>query len=275
MDQTGTDNPINPGEGETIQEELSHSDKMMGVITEPSATFEKTSWFPPKTIDWFLPIFLLLLVVAVTNIVKMSNPEIKAAAQEKQMEQIRKNFDEMVAKGQISRQQADEQLAGIEENMEKMGGGIGMVISSVSIFIIGFIIFFIMTAIYYLFAKVIFKDNGTYASAMVANGLTAYIGIIQIIIAAILALVMGKMVNDTSAAALMDSDRSTFMGWILAKVDPFSIWAYIVLAIGLTKMFRSNSPVKYYGLVFGIWLIGGLIFFFIAQAVPFLRFFGM
>ncbi len=33
----------------------------------------------------------------------------------------------------------------------------------------------------------------------------------------------------------------TLTGWFLAKIDPISIWAYIVLSIGLAKMFKSES----------------------------------
>ena len=78
---------------------------------------------------------------------------------------------------------------------------------------------------------------------------------------------------DTSVAAFMDSDRMTYAGFFLAKLDVFSIWVYIVLAIGLAKMFKSQSTGKYYYTLFGIWIIGGLILFWIAQAVPFLSFF--
>ncbi len=37
------------------EEELSHTDKMVGVFAEPATMYEKTSHFPPKTIDWIIP----------------------------------------------------------------------------------------------------------------------------------------------------------------------------------------------------------------------------
>ena len=110
---------------------------------------------------------------------------------------------------------------------------------------------------------------------MVASGLSAYIGVLGIIITTIISLLMGKLFMDSSVASFMGSDKSTIVGWVLAKLDIFTIWSFVVFAIGLAKMFKSSSTQKYYMLVFGIWLIGGLILFFLAKAIPFLKFFGM
>ncbi|HEX9741018.1 MAG TPA: hypothetical protein VGA29_09590, partial [Ignavibacteriaceae bacterium] len=49
-------------------EELSHTDKMTGIFTEPSATFERIAKFTVKTVDWFLPMLILFLIVAITRI---------------------------------------------------------------------------------------------------------------------------------------------------------------------------------------------------------------
>jgi hypothetical protein len=76
---------------------------------------------------------------------------------------------------------------------------------------------------------------------------------------------------DTSLASFIGSDKLTLTGWLFAKIDPISIWSYIVLSIGFAKMFKSESTGKYYALVFGVWLIGMFIMFQLAQAVPFLQ----
>jgi len=81
--------------------------------------------------------------------------------------------------------------------------------------------------------------------------------------------------SDVSVASLTGTDKSTIIGWLLAKIDPFSIWAYSVLGIGLAKMFKSQSMGKYIIMVFGLWLVGGLLVWFIAKAVPFLSFLNM
>ena len=91
---------------ETQEEELSHSDKMIGVFSEPASTFEKISKFPPKTMDWFLPILLLAVLVSIQQIVYRGNPDIAYQLRQKQMEAIEKRLDAQVESGQITREQA-------------------------------------------------------------------------------------------------------------------------------------------------------------------------
>ena len=259
---------------ELQEEELSHSDKMIGVFSEPTATFEKTAKFPPKTMDWFLPILILAVLISVQQILYRSNPNIALQLREKQMEVIQKRLDAQVESGAITRDQANQQRDMIESRMDQMGG-ITLVIQTVGIWIAIFVLFFIMAGIYFLLAKFALKGEGSYSSTLVASGLSAYIGILGVIIVTIVALLMGKYLMDPSVASFVGSDKSTITGWIYAKLDIFAIWSYIVFAIGLAKMFKSSSTQKYYMLVFGVWLIGGLILFFIAKAVPFLKYFGV
>lgn len=256
------------------EQELSHTDKMIGIITAPKETFEKIAKFPPKTMDWFLPVLILCIVVALTQILVMTNPEIAFQAKQKQMEAIQKNFDEAVAKGQMTQQQADEQMSVIEERMAS-SGAMMYVFQTVGIFLFVFIFFFILCGIYFLLSKFALKGDGVYASALVANGLVSYIGIIHVILAAIFAFVFGRLMRDVSLASLMDIDKSSIMGWLAAKVDPLTIWAYVVLSIGLAKMFKSQSLGKYFAMVFGLWIVGGLLLWFVAKAVPFLSFLNM
>jgi hypothetical protein len=256
------------------EQELSHTDKMIGIITAPKETFEKIAKFPPKTLDWFLPVLILCVVIALTQILVMTNPNIAYQAKQKQLESIQKGFDDAVAKGRMTQAQADEQISQIEERMAS-SGAISYVFQTVGIFIFVFLFFFILSGIYFLFSKFALKGDGAYASALVADGLVSYIGLIHVILASIFAFAFGRLMRDISLASLMDVDKSSIVGWLLAKVDPLSIWAYSVLSIGLAKMFKSDSLAKYFIMVFGLWIVGGLLIWFIAKAVPFLSFLNM
>jgi hypothetical protein len=256
------------------EQELSHTDKIIGIITSPKETFEKIAKFPPKTVDWLVPVLLLCIVIALTQILVMTNPDIAYQAKQKQMEAIQKSFDDAVKKGQMTQSQADEQMNVIEERMAS-SGGITYVFQTIGIFLFVFIFFFILCGIYFLLSKFALKGDGTYASAMVADGLVSYIGIIHVILASIIAFAFGRLIRDVSLGSLMDVDKSSIVGWLLAKVDPLSIWAYSVLSIGLAKMFKSQSMGKYFAMVFGLWIVGGLLLWAIAKAVPFLSFLNM
>jgi hypothetical protein len=254
------------------EEELTHTDKMTGIFTEPSATFDMIAKFPVKTVDWLLPILLLLLVISLTQILVMSNEEIYFQAKQKQEEQIQKTFDQMVEKGQMTREQADQQMESARERMAMGRGPIGLILQTAGIFIFGFIVYLLVVLIYFLFSKFALKGNGGFTSALVGSGLTAYISIIQVVLAAILALAFGRLMNDLSVASFASMDKSTITGWLLGKLDPFSIWIYSITSIGLAKMFRSDSITKYFILVFGVWILGSLLLWSIGKAVPFLGF---
>jgi hypothetical protein len=249
----------------TPEEELTHTDKMTGIFTEPAATFEKISRFPLKTVDWLLPILIFLLVVAATRILVLSNEEIAYQERQKQIKQV----DELVEEGVLSREQADQQ---IEQTKKFSDSPIAYVFMTVSILFGGFIFFFIIVLFYFLLSRFALKGNGGYTSALVANGLPAYISLLQIVLAAILSLTFERLLNDVSIASLANIDKSTITGWALGKLDPFSIWVYSVLSIGLAKLFRSDSTKKYFIMVFSFWILGSLLLWAIGRAVPFLSF---
>jgi hypothetical protein len=268
MDPTDT-NEISQEFGEKEQgEELNHSDKMIGIFTEPAKTFEHTAKFPPRNKDWVIPLLIFFFVIAVIRMVSMMNEEVFFEAKQKQIDSIEK----MVESETLTREDGDAAIDSIDEQMEFMQGPVGWVITIATTLIFGFIVFFIIVGIYFLFVKLLLKGEGGYASALVANGLTAYISIVQYIVVGILTMAFSTLINDTSLAALLGTDRGTIAGFLLAKIDPLSLWAYIILSIGLSKMFKSESTGKYYVLVFALWIGGGLLLFLVAQAVPFLSF---
>ena len=122
----------------------------------------------------------------------------------------------------------------------------------------------------------VLKGEGTYKHALVAYGLPAYIGIIQVIVMVILALLTDKLLTGTSVATLLGMSTKELGGFILSKIDPLSIWFYAVLGIGLAKMFNSNDTKKYVLAILGVWFIGNIILYFVAQAIPFMgRFIGI
>ena len=129
------------GEGINKQEELSHTDKLTGVFTEPSVTFAEVAKYPPKTMDWLLPIFLLLVITSITMGLVMTNPAIKAQTKDKARADMEKSLSEKVSKGTITQSQASDQMEQGEKTLEYIGSPIGLVLQSVSILFIGFIIF--------------------------------------------------------------------------------------------------------------------------------------
>jgi hypothetical protein len=254
-----------------IQEEpeLAHSDKIMGLFSEPNITFEKISHYPPKTIDWLLPITLLLIIVVLSRVIIMNNPELAFQVKQQQKESMEKSLNTAVEKKQITSEQKEERL---NQGMESMNRPIFQFLGYIGILVGGFIVFFIISGVYFLFAKFALRGQGTYAAALVANGMTSYIGIIQIIVATIFSYILGRLINDISIASLLNSDKSTIMGYILSKLDVIFIWSLIILSIAYSKLFKSQTTGKYFGMMFGIWVGWSIFSFWISKIIPWLNF---
>jgi len=92
------------------------------------------------------------------------------------------------------------------------------------------------------------------------------------IIMVIAALAMNKIFTGMSVADFTGTEKNTITGFLLGKLDIFSIWFYVVFGIGLAKMFKSSNSQKYIIGVVAVWLGFGLIIFALAKAVPFLSF---
>lgn len=251
---------------------LSVTDKIIGVISEPVTFYKRFSNLKPKASNWLVPLLLLIVIASVTNYLMMNNPIIKNQAVDKQMSIIEKALEDAVASGQIPQATADAQLeqyrVRIEEQIES-----GTLISVASLLVITFVMFFIVSAVLFLIARLLLKGEGDYSKTMSAYGTAYYILVLQVIFMLIYALASDRLVTGLNLAFLLDMDTKQFGGFLLSKVDPFTIWFYALVSIGLAKMFKSESTGKYLGAVFSLWLGFSIIFYLAAQQLPFLQMF--
>ena len=244
-------------------EEIAHTDKIVGVISEPSSLFSKLALLKPKATDWLLPLLALMIVSIVATFLYMSNPEIKLEMQEQQRKAMQEQFDKMVESGQMSREQADEQM---ERTAEMMGGsGMMQVFSSIGIVVIMLLWFFVFTTVGFLVAKFVFKGDGGFAQAMSAMGLPLYISVLQSILLIIVGMLMGKMLTGLNPASLTGMDIKSLSGFLLSRLDVFSIWFYVVVGIAFAKMFKADNVKKYIITSVGVWLVFMFIIFGLAQ----------
>ena len=247
-------------------EELSHTDKIVGIISEPSNLFSKLAFLNTKVTDWLLPLLAMIIVAIVATFIYMSNPEIKLEMQQQQEKAMREQFDKMVESGQMTQEQVDEQLGRTAEMMNNPM--FIYLIPSISIFVIMLLWFFVFTTIAFLIAKFAFKGDGSYSQAMTAMGLPLYISVLQSIVLIIVGLLMGKMLTGLNPASLTGMDIKTLPGFLLSRLDVFSIWFYIVVGIAFAKMFKSDNVKKYIFTSVGVWLVFMFIIFGLAQVSP-------
>lgn len=257
---------------EDNHENISLTDKFVGVISEPSTFFTSLSNYKLKASNWLIPLLLFVIVASATNYLMMNNPVIKNQAIDKQMAIIEKALEDAVASGQIPQATADAQLEQYRVRIEEQIDS-GTLISVASVFVITFLMFFIVAAVLYMIARFILKGEGTYSTAMITYGSVYYILILQVICMLIYALASDQLVSGLNLSFFLDADTKEFGGFLLSKIDPFTIWFYTVVSLGLAKMFKSEKTTSYFVAVFSLWLGFSLLFFFAAQKFPFLQMF--
>lgn len=248
------------------ENEPGHFEKATGVFTEPNSIFSRMSKFKPRATDWLMPVLFLIVAAILTNVILMSRPNIRYQVKQEQEEKLAK----MVEEGKVTQEMADMQM----EQFDKMaGGGVFIVIQAVSTVFFVFISFFLVCAVYYLFVRFVLKEQqGGFTSVLSVNGLANYISVLQLIILLIVSLAADRLFKGTSVADFAGMDKLTIGGFLLSKVEPFTIWALAVVSTGLARMFHSPDTKKFYFTIFGIWVVWSLITFALAKSVPFLSF---
>lgn len=252
------------------KKQLSHSDKMAGILTEPANLF-KDYGNNAKTSDWLIPILVLIIFATASSFLVMSNPVLKHEVIEKQMEIIQQNFDNAIAEGQISKDAANQQLDTIRDNMDKQMQA-GLYINVIVLVVLSFVLFFIISGAYFLIFRFVLNENGSYKDSLSVFGLSQYINVLNVIILFVVTFISESIVKGLNLSYLLKTDPQTFIGFLTTKVDIFVIWFHIIIAIGYAKIFNSNNYVKFFSTVFGLWVVTNILIYWGAQHIIFLRF---
>ncbi|MDT8322760.1 MAG: YIP1 family protein [Bacteroidota bacterium] len=210
-------------------EPLSFSDKFIGILTEPSATFANVRAVGPRTSDWLLPVLILMIVIAGATLARFSNPEAVAQIMDAQTEAIQKQVDS----GEITQEEADR----IRSQMESMSGLYG-VFGAISGAIGYFIVFFIVALFYWLVVKFALGGEVGYTAILSILGLSNFISILDQLVSLLLSYATGSMFVNLSPILFVGGDMTTLgMGMkMLMLLNPIAIWATWVVGIGLENV---------------------------------------
>ncbi len=230
-------------------EPLSLTDKFIGILTEPSATYAHIRAAGSRASDWLIPLLIMAVVLGISMFIRFSNPETAAQMQQQQELAIQKR----VESGKITQEQADTAI----EQMEQFGG-MTKIIAPIGAAIGYVAVFFILALVYWLIVRFLMKGDTTYSLVLSVVGLSAFISAIDQIISILLMVVTGNAMANLSPALFMQGDTQNKLFLLMLVLAPISIWAQYVIGIGFAKT-ANISTAK--GLIasFIVWFLFALL----------------
>lgn len=226
-------------------EPLSVSDKFIGILTEPAATYENVRAAGARTSDWLLPVIVVALILGVGMFIRFSNPDMAAEMMQAQTEAIQERVDS----GEMTPQEADQAAT----QLENMKGVIG-VITAGGAAIGYFIVFFIIALLYWVVVRFAMQGDAAYGMILSVMGLSAWINAIDQLVSLLLTFITGRMFANLSPALLTDGDITAMAPKLLMLLNPIAIWAVYLAGIGFEKT-ANISRTKAMIAAFGVWLL--------------------
>ncbi len=233
-------------QSQTKNSSMSFTDKLTNIFTSPSELFDYVATSEKETSNWFAPLSITILLSIIFTFVVFTRPAIQSQMQEQQ----EKVFQQRVADGKMTAEQAE---MAMEKNPAKPGSPMFLVFGSVGVIFVLFGTLFISALVFWLAGKWFFKTSTSYNKVMEVVGLSMYIMAFGTIITMI-TIIMKDALHATPSAAffLNDFDQSNKLHKLYSSLDIFSIWYLTVISIGLSKIF-SLSTEKGFFIAFGVW----------------------
>lgn len=183
---------------------------------------------------WLIPLILIIVLSIIVTIVVMTS-----FSYEKRMEQLKE------------RNLTPEQL----EQAERMMKGPIPLISGIVASIIITPLMMLLIALIFNFTLPLLGITGKYLTTFCIVIGSALIIIPQMLVRMILTLVKGTPLVYTGFSLFFPMvNKNTFFFRLISKLDFFTIWQMILLALGLKLVYDIPGKKSYY-LVFGLWLL--------------------
>jgi hypothetical protein len=212
---------------------ISISDIIMNVFASPAEAFEGIRTSPTRASVWLMPLIVLILVTSLFSVMIFTNETLKMQFSDSQSQRLQ----ERVNSGQMTQEQADQQLDG----MERMGGmmiAFGIIGTVISMSVI----FFASALVLWLVGKFALKAEGGYGKYLELYGTSGWIGILGAIITLLMMVGLGSMYASPSAslAVLSEFKPTDTTHRLLSSINIFNLWQFYVLGVGLAKYSQKS-----------------------------------
>lgn len=255
MSEGNNTDPVNNSEEnvETIDEfeQLTKTEAMSGVLTEPSQTFEAIAGGPKKNY-WLTPVMIAVVLSLLSSFLFMRDPELARNTMDKQKAKMSEKFDQNIKDGKMTQEEADNAMESMNPNSPffKVIGYVGALVGP-------FIVLLLLSVIYLIVLKIM-KSDVEFVNILNVVGLAMLISAVGSILAILISIMKGNMTGVSPGIFLSEESIGEKAYAFLNKLDVFTIWFYAVIAIGLTKIAKIDMA-KSATIVFGLFLVYAVV----------------
>ena len=234
----------------TVPQNITLSDALAGVFTEPGTTFSEVK-VSTRSTYWVWPIIILAVISAFASYIVMNDEELSSEIKKMQMDAVKERVEKAVKSGDMTREQADQR---IEATKKMSGGTLFVVFGTVGALFSVFIFYFLKTFAFWGAFK-IFKGSSTFVNMMNVLGLASIISSVQTIVNTVLEVLTGRLfVNLGLVLMFTEEQLGKNMFKFITNFDLITLWYLAVIAVGSAKISGLKSSVTF-PVVYGLWII--------------------
>ena len=235
-----------------VSNELSFTDKFVGILSSPGETFQTIVGTEPKTSNWALPLVLTMIVGIIFTLVVFTQPAIQEQMSEAQF----KAMQQRVADGKMTQEQMD---TAVEKNPAKPGSPMFLIFGGIGVVIVMSFALFAYSGVYFLIGKVAYKSAIPYTKVLEVNGLGLFVAAIVALLSMVMIVAMGSLYATLSPALLVSNfDPTNKQHKLLAALNILEFWNMYVVGVGLSKVWNTSLG-KSLGAVGGVWIVWTLV----------------
>ncbi len=222
--------------------------RLFNIFATPGEVFEEMKASPVAFTNWLVPLAILCVAAIISTIAIFSQP----AVVHQMREQQDKVFEQQIAKGKMSQQQADQ----IRAMAEKFSSPAFLMISGIMARVIGYTVWLFMAAMgVWIFATYVFKAPCDYLKAVEITAMCCMIDVVGVVIVTLLIIAKGSVqVSLTPVLFMTHFDPSNLNHALLSLLNVTTLWYLAVLSIGLQKLGNTTYG-RAAACVYGVWAI--------------------
>lgn len=238
-------------------------EKFTGIFMEPGKMFKNLSYFKPNFLNWLIPILAYVLIFSICEYIMLNNPDVKKEKFEAHYQMMESKVNNSLEKGSLSREEAEDILDLEYEKAKYFSVGSEFVPTFIFKLVTTFLQVLIVVVILQFFMNLFFSEIFVFKRTLLIYGLSFIVLIPEVLIRTITVLMTGSYISVLNFSLFLTGDN--FITFFISSINPFILWFYLVLCIGIIETYRVKNKKKIYSLIYGSWCLMVVLNYFAMQ----------